>query len=67
MVNLCRGRIWGYVSHSTEAMQELIAREKWLGCWHDASPMLDIPGSTPVWAQRIVFSGFQDIHIYKNL
>ena len=22
------------------------------------SPMLDIPGSTPVWAQHILFSGF---------
>ena len=28
------------------------------------SPMLDIPGSTPVWAQCILFSGFS---YYKNL
>ena len=41
-----------------------VAREEWLGCRHDASPMLDIPGSTPVWAQYILFSGFQR---YKNL
>ena len=41
--------------HSTEAVWEIIAREEWLGCWHDASPMLDIPGSTPVWAQYILF------------
>ena len=34
--------------HSIEAIWERIAREEWLGCWHDASPMLDIPGSTPV-------------------
>ena len=29
---------------------EMIAREEWLGCRHVASPMFDIPGSTPVWA-----------------
>ena len=29
-----------------------------------ASPMLDIPESTPVWAQYILFSGFQDIKTY---
>ena len=28
------------------------------------SPMLDIPGSTPVWAQRILFSGFSN---YKTI
>ena len=44
----------------------MIAREEWLGCRHDASPMFDILGSTPVWAQCILFSGFQVIktHIY---
>ena len=35
--------------HSIEVVWELIAREEWLGCRHDASPMFDIPGSTPVW------------------
>ena len=34
--------------HSIEAVWELIAREEWLRCRHDASSMLDIPGSTPV-------------------
>ena len=28
----------------------MITWEEWLGCRHDVSPMLDIPGSTPVWA-----------------
>ena len=28
------------------------------------SPMLDIPGSTPVWAQRILFLSFQIIKLY---
>ena len=47
--------------HSTEVVWELIAREEWLGCRHDASPMFDILGSTPVWAQYILFFGFHDI------
>ena len=34
--------------HFIEAVWEMKAREEWLGCRHDASPMLDIPGSTPV-------------------
>ena len=34
--------------HSTEAVWEILAREEWLECRHDASPMFDIPGSTPV-------------------
>ena len=34
--------------HSTEAVWEMITREEWLGCRHDASSMLDIPESTPV-------------------
>ena len=50
--------------HSTEAVWEILAREKWLGCCHDASPMFDIPGSTPVWAPYMIFSGFYDIKIY---
>ena len=41
--------------HSTEAVWEMKAREEWLDCWHDASPMLDIPGSTSVWAPYIIF------------
>ena len=36
--------------HSTEIVWEMVAREELLGCRHDASPMFDIPGSTPVWA-----------------
>ena len=43
------------------AYGEMIVREEWLGCWHDASPMLDIPGSTPVWAQYILFFWFSKI------
>ena len=35
-----------------------------VGCRHDASPMFDIPGSTPMWAQCILFSGFEDIKTY---
>ena len=50
--------------HSTEAIWELLAREEWLGCRHDSSPMVDILGSTPMWAQYIVFFGFHDIKIY---
>ena len=50
--------------HSTEAVWELIAMEEWLRCRHDTSPMFDIPGSTLVWAQYLLFSDFQR---YKNL
>ena len=32
-----------------------VAREEWLGCRHDASSMVDIPGSTPVWTQYMYF------------
>ena len=39
------------LSHSTETVWEMVAWEEWLGCRHDASPMFDIPESTPVWAQ----------------
>ena len=53
-----------WYSRFTEAVWEMIAREEWLGCWHVASPMLDIPRSTPLWAQRILFFDFQDIYIY---
>ena len=48
---------------SIEAVWELIAREEWLGCRHDASPMFGIPRSTPVWAQCILLSGFHDIKL----
>ena len=34
--------------HSIKAVWELIAREEWLGCRYDVSPMFDILGSTPV-------------------
>ena len=34
--------------HSTETIWEMVARKEWLGCRHDASPMFNIPGSTPV-------------------
>ena len=50
--------------HSTEAVQKMLAREEWLGCRHDASPMFDILRSTPVWASYMTFSGFHDIKIY---
>ena len=52
--------------HSIEAVWELIAREEWLGCRHDASSMFDISGSTPLWAQYILFyfSDFHDIKTY---
>ena len=50
--------------HFIEVVWEMIAREEWLGCRHDASPMLDILGSTPVCAQYILLSGFQR---YKKL
>ena len=42
----------------------MIALEEWLGCRHDTSPIFDIPGSTPVWAQHILFSGFHDNKTY---
>ena len=41
--------------HFIEAVWEILAREEWLGCRHDISPMFDIPGSTPVWAPYIIF------------
>ena len=44
--------------HSTEAVWEILAREEWLGCHHEASPMIDIPGSTPIWTQYIMFLVF---------
>ena len=49
--------------HSNEAVWEILAREKWLGCRHDTSLMVDIPRSTLVWAPYMIFFVF----IYKNL
>ena len=50
--------------HFIEAVCDILAREKWLGCHHDASPMFDILGSTPVWAPYMIFFYFHDIKIY---
>ena len=50
--------------HSIKVVWEMLAQEEWLGCRHDASPKFDIPGSTPVWASYMIFSGFHDIKIY---
>ena len=36
------------IFHSTKAVWEMVAREEWMGCRHDASSMFDIPGSTPM-------------------
>ena len=48
------------IIHSTEAVWKILARKKWLGYRHDTSSMVDIPRSTPVWAQCIVFSVFNN-------
>ena len=53
--------------HSTEAVWELLAWEEWLGCRHDTSLMFDIPESTPVWVQYILFFSFYDIKIYIHI
>ena len=50
--------------HSTKTVWKMLARKEWLGCRQDASPMFDIPRSTPVWAPYMIFSGFHDIKIY---
>ena len=47
--------------NSTKAVWDMLAREEWLGCCHDISPMVDILGSTLVWAPYMIFSGFHDI------
>ena len=52
------------IFHFTEAVWEMLAREEWLGYRHDASPMFDIPGSTPVLAPCILFFDFQDVKTY---
>ena len=48
--DLSRGRIWEDDISLHRGYMGMVAREEWLECRHDASPMLDIPGSTPVWA-----------------
>ena len=35
------------LSHSTEAVWEMVARKEWLGFQHDASSMFNILRSTP--------------------
>ena len=52
--------------HSTKVVWEMLAREEWLGCHHDASPMFDILESTLVWAPYMIFFGFHDIKIYMH-
>ena len=41
--------------HSTETVWEMLAREKWLECQYDSSPMVDILGLRPIWAQYMYF------------
>ena len=50
--------------HSTEAVEDMLAQKEWLECHHDTSSMVDIPGSTLVWALYMIFFGFHDIKIY---
>ena len=50
--------------HSIEAVCEMVAQKEWLRCRHEASPMFDIPGSTLVWVQYILFFGFPNIKTY---
>ena len=48
----------------------MLAREELLGCRHDALPMVDMPGSTPVWAQYMYFRLLiQNLYVlcFKNL
>ena len=52
------------IFHSTKVVWDMVAREEWLWCRHDASPMFAIPGSTPVWAPYILFYDFHDIKTY---
>ena len=48
-----------WLFHSIEAVWEMLAQKEWLGCRHDLSLIVDIPGSTPVWAQYMYF------HLYN--
>ena len=52
------------IFHFTKIVWEMVAWEEWLGCWHDALPMFDIPESTPVWAPYILFYDFLDLRTY---
>ena len=52
------------IIHSIEAVWKILVREEWLGCRYDTSPMVDIPRSTPVWAQYMVFFDFTNIKVY---
>ena len=58
MIEVAYGEI---MFHSTEVVRETLAQEEWLGCRHDTSLMIDISGSTPVWALYMIFFGFHDI------
>ena len=51
--------------HSTETVWEMVAREEWLGCRHDALFMFDIPKSTPVGSLYIYIYYFFDFHDIK--
>ena len=53
------GHIWGdFDSLYWGCCSWCLAQEKWLGCRHDSSPMVDIPGSTPVCADYMYFRLF---------
>ena len=47
--------------HFIEAVWEMLAWKEWLECHHDTSPIVDIVGSTLVWAWYIIFFCFHDI------
>ena len=61
------------IFHSTEAVRKMVAQEEWLGCRHNASPMFDLPESTPMWAPYIyifLFSRYKSLCIcilFQNL
>ena len=50
--------------HFTEIVMEMLARKELLGYRHDTSPMVNISGSTPVWAPYMIFSSFHVIKSY---
>ena len=50
------------IFHSTETVSEMVAREEWLGCRHDASSMFDISGcGLHIY---VIFFDFHDIKAY---
>ena len=62
MIEVAYGEI---IFHSNEVVWEMVTRKEWLGCQHDALPMFDISGSTPVRAPYIYyFFDFHDIKAY---